>query len=210
MEQRGEEPPLRVEPTRTGDYHSSCDLLSDTFREPLIRDSERQRQSPVRQSSQAVGLALACDADKAHLRLRLPDPVQMVRLALALLACSFVGLAGLVQTAVAASGLRCSDEPQGSPVIDATPPRGDYNLRLDYKGPLGVVAPEFLSVTFDANSITFDFDRMPWTSDPGLVAMAAELQPMYLRFGGTEADWIHYAVDQREDPTPEQISEWSQ
>ncbi|KAF4805015.1 Heparanase [Turdus rufiventris] len=79
-------------------------------------------------------------------------------------------------------------------------------LRLGLRGsPLGEVSPAFLSLTLDA-SLARDPRYVALLSNSKLRALATALSPGFLRFGGTETDFLIF--DPNKDSTSEEKILW--
>ncbi|KAF1495964.1 Heparanase, partial [Eudyptula minor novaehollandiae] len=79
-------------------------------------------------------------------------------------------------------------------------------LRLGLRGsPRGEVSPAFLSLTLDA-SLARDPRYVALLSNPKLRALATALSPGFLRFGGTETDFLIF--DPNKDSTSEEKILW--
>ncbi|NXC18827.1 HPSE Heparanase, partial [Corythaeola cristata] len=79
-------------------------------------------------------------------------------------------------------------------------------LRLGLRGsPRGEVSPAFLSLTLDA-SLARDPRYVALLSNPKLRALATALSPGFLRFGGTETDFLIF--DPNKDSTLEEKILW--
>ncbi|XP_027580921.1 heparanase [Pipra filicauda] len=84
--------------------------------------------------------------------------------------------------------------------------QGAVVLRLGLRGsPRGEVSPDFLSLTLDA-SLARDPRFVALLSNPKLRALATALSPGFLRFGGTETDFLIF--DPNKDSTSEEKILW--
>ncbi|XP_053922222.1 heparanase isoform X2 [Cuculus canorus] len=84
-------------------------------------------------------------------------------------------------------------------------PGGAAGLRLGLRSPRGRVSPAFLSLTLDA-SLARNPRYVALLSNPKLRALAAALSPGFLRFGGTETDFLIF--DPNKDSTSEEKILW--
>uniref|UniRef100_A0A8D2DM28 Heparanase n=1 Tax=Sciurus vulgaris TaxID=55149 RepID=A0A8D2DM28_SCIVU len=80
-------------------------------------------------------------------------------------------------------------------------------VELDFytERPLHLVSPAFLSFTIDANLAT-DPRFLTFLGSPKLRTLARGLSPAYLRFGGTQTDFLTF--DPKKEPTFEERSYW--
>eukprot|EP00045_Choanoeca_perplexa_P014940 m.179193 g.179193 ORF g.179193 m.179193 type:complete len:298 (-) comp16845_c0_seq7:43-936(-) len=67
-----------------------------------------------------------------------------------------------------------------------------YQVTIDSTKPFSTVDPRFISVTQDASVINHHWENFNFTSAVGLACLQA-LRPAYLRFGGTQADFLNYS-----------------